>query len=157
MHGRVQEIEQLFLKELNNAMSPKDREALHVAIRISEEFGDYLKGEDRADYPSSDESETSYVIGTLRSGFDFLFVLYQFNAVLSDSIAAKVNPREVATFRQFRRMYINTAENLGKKESSVQLRLSQLLLLGKLEFLFIGFCIAGIGVGDSSSVAGLRT
>ena len=145
MHDRVQEIEQLFLKQLSNVLSPGDREALQVAIRISEEFGDYLKREDRDDYPSNDEWDTSYVIGTLRAGIDFLFVLYQLNAVLSEGIAAQVNPREVATFGQFKRIYINTAENLGKKDISAEFRLSQLLLLGKLEILFIGFCIGGIG------------
>jgi hypothetical protein len=148
MHDRVQEIEQLFLKQLSNVLSPRDRDALRVAIRISEDFGDYLKKrEGRDDYPSDDEWDTSYVIGTLRSGIDFLFELRQLNAVLSEGIAAQVNPREAATFGQFRRIYMNTAEHLGKKDISVQFRLSQLLLLGKLEILFIGFCIGGIDVG----------
>jgi bacterioferritin-associated ferredoxin len=135
----ISEIEQLFMRDFGEF--EEDKESLDVAIRIATEFYVYLQSQKQRHYPSYEDFDTSYVVGTLRSGFDFFFDMSQLNHILVDSIDRQLSPDDMRTFGVFKRRYMKTFESLRKKDISFQMRLANLVSLGKMHFIFVGLAL----------------
>jgi hypothetical protein len=113
---------------------PESRENLHVAIRIASEFYQFLLRFD--DQPP--RKEVDYMMGTIRSGFDWFFALAFDCGPVTGSENWKFLTDFKGEFPALRAEFMSRFECLARDpELSAEKALEALLSLTQLEFMFL--------------------
>lgn len=135
VQARSREIEDRILTESGSLFeSPKQKEELHVTIRIACEFHKFLL--DFGDVPPRDEAE--YVANTIRSGIDWFMSLASTCYYLDDELAAWSFDRQaVSNLHDLRSACMKHFEELGLPSASLGTMLACLLALTHLELVFM--------------------
>jgi hypothetical protein len=135
IQARSREIEDRILTESRDLFeSPRQKEELHVTIRIACEFHKFLL--DFGDVPQRDEAE--YVANTIRSGIDWFMSLASTCDYLDDELAEwSFDRHAVSTFRDLRSACMKRFEELCAPSSSLGTMLASVLALTHLELVFM--------------------
>ena len=76
----------------------EDEESFRCLIRIIDEFYEYVVSLDEEHFPSFQSA--SYVVHTLRSGFDFFFKLYPYTRIMIETNKETISD-EALDFKKF--------------------------------------------------------
>ncbi len=133
--AKTKEIEERILPATGDLFeSPRQKEGLHVTIRIACEFHKFLL--DFGDLPPRDEAE--YVADTIRSGIDWFMSLASTCHYLDDELAAWSFDRQaVSNFHDLRSACMKHFEELRAPSASLGTMLACLLTLTHLELVFM--------------------
>ena len=113
---------------------PENRESLHITIRIGSDFYQFLLRFD--DQPPGDEVD--YMMGTIRSGFDWFFALAFHCGAVTGSRNWKFLTDFKGKFPALRAEFMTRFECLASEpELSAERALEALLGLTQLEFMFL--------------------
>lgn len=132
----VNTIERLLIDASSGFFSDEERKALHVVIRITCEFRAFLNELREHDYPSFEVAD--YMIGTIRSGFDCFFDIFFASRSIADWPNRKLEWKLCEAFESFKNTYVSTFDSLTIEPISFQERLSSLLYLWNMHFVFLG-------------------
>jgi hypothetical protein len=114
--------------------SAKERELLHISIRVSCDFQKFLL--DFGDNPPQDEAE--YVADTIRSGMDWFYLLAFHCHGLRDDLAAWKFDREMTSdFPKLREACLKRFDILCRPSSAPGEMLASLLAFIHLELIFM--------------------
>ena len=113
----------------------KDREDLHVTIRIARDFYDFLIGSGES--PAA--SDIEYVTGTIRSGLGHFFALAHDCAIINTPMSNwTIDGPTSLEFPSLKEDFIRRFESLARREPATAVeRLACLLALSRLELLFL--------------------
>jgi hypothetical protein len=113
---------------------PDKRENLHIPIRIASDFYKFLlRFEDRP--PAG---EIDYMVGTIRSGFDWFFALAYWCGMVTGSENWRFKGNFDGKFPALRSEFLSSYERLASDpELSAEKALEGLLSLTQLEFMFV--------------------
>jgi hypothetical protein len=133
--GKTQEIESRLLATTENLFeSAKERELLHVSIRVSCEFQKFLV--DFGVSPPQDEAE--YVADTIRSGMDWFYLLAFHCHGLRDDLATwRFDRRVTSSFPQLREACLRQFDILCGPSAKPGEMLACLLAVIHLELVFM--------------------
>ena len=132
----VSQIEELIVRGVQGFFDDaKDREDLHVTIRIARDFYNFLltSGEPPA------AREIEYVMGTIRSGLDHFFALAHDCAIINTPMSSwSIDGPTSLEFASLKKDFIGRFENLARPDLATAVeRLAWLLALSRLELLFL--------------------
>jgi hypothetical protein len=108
-------------------------QSLRVSIRIVDDFCSFLSNSDGNEYPT--DVEADYIIGTIRSGFDFYFDLYYISKYADNSVCEKIDRTVILNFRDFKKYYI---EKVSSISTDLEKSVLVILELWRMHFIFIG-------------------
>lgn len=132
------EIVALFTRDSEDLFDKTDVDSLNVCVHVAAKFRDYLQGEEGNCYPSSDEENTSYIVGTIASGIDDFLRMFHLNRILKNSIESRLDLDSLRNFAAFKVKYKEAFADLQKPGTSLQARLRGLIDLGKMQLVFLG-------------------
>jgi hypothetical protein len=113
---------------------PDVREDLHTTVCIAVEFQSFLV---RATERPSAEAN-AYVMDTVRSGIDQFFNLAYSCRVITDSETWQLDRQAYWGFEEIREAFLRHFRDLTRDEASATERLASLLVLARLELVFLG-------------------
>jgi len=114
--------------------SPKERELLHISIRVSCDFHKFLL--DCGDSPFRDDAE--FVGDTIRSGIDWFYLLAFHCRGIRDDLANWTFDRQATSnFRELRKACLKQFEVLCSTSASAGELLGSLLAFVHLELVFM--------------------
>jgi hypothetical protein len=114
--------------------TPKERELLHISIRVSCDFHKFLL--DSGDSPLRDEAE--YVGDTIRSGIDWFFLLaFHCHGIRDDLAKWTFGRQATSNFRELRKACLKHFEILSSASASAGELLGSLLAFIHLELIFM--------------------
>jgi hypothetical protein len=133
--GKTQEIESRIVSAAEGLFeSAKEREMLHISIRVSCDFHKFLL--DFGDAPSTDEAE--FVADTIRSGIDWFYSLAHHCYLIREDRAKWVFDRKAtSSFRDLRAACLNQFEILCQPSANGGEMLAALLSFIHLELVFM--------------------
>lgn len=121
---------------------PKDLDALRATIRIAGDFHDFLNTWGNA--PPKEEVE--YMVGTIRSGIDFFFAMMFLYRILDTSRARRTFSWKVtAEFAMMRQSFLSMFDTLASEDMEFTERLACLLILTKIQLVFLASNFLGDG------------
>jgi hypothetical protein len=146
---KTQEIENRIVAATENLFeSAKERELLHISIRVSCEFQKFLL--DFGDTPSQDEAE--YVADTIRSGIDWFYLLaFHCHGLRDDLGTWRFDRLATSSFPKLREACLRQFDTLRRPSSTPGEMLASLLAFIHLELLFMAQVFPSIV--DSNSKA----
>jgi len=101
---------------------PEDLEALRVTVRIAADFHEFLTK--WGDNPP--ETETDYIVGTIRAGIDFFFSIRSLYRILDTSRAKRTFAWDVTSnFADMRRSFLSLFGTLAFEELEFTERLAE--------------------------------
>lgn len=121
--------------DVPSALDEKDREAIHITLRIALESDTTFRALLRRKDPLAPTAQTDYLCGTIRSGIDFFSVVMQ-TAV---GIRGVVVPRRSGSLRQLMVEHGKYLRLLEQPKLSLGPRLSLLVALIRVELMFFGY------------------
>ena len=131
---KTQEIESRIVAATEELFeSAKERELLHISIRVSYEFQKFLL--DFGDSPPQDEAE--YVADTIRSGLDWFYLLAFHCHGIRDDLATWRFERQVSNFPKLRDACLRRFEMLCQPSGTASEMLASLLAFVHLELVFM--------------------
>jgi hypothetical protein len=133
---KVKSIVETFLRDDEGLFDdePKDLDALRATIRIAGDFHDFLNK--WGDAPPKEEVE--YAVGTIRSGIDFFFSMMFLYRILDTSRARRTFSWEVTPeFARIRQSFLSMFDTLVSEDLEFTERLACLLILTKIELVFL--------------------
>jgi len=131
---KTQEIESRIVAATEELFeSAKERELLHISIRVSCEFQKFLL--DFGDSPPQDEAE--YVADTIRSGLDWFYLLAFHCHGIRDDLATWRFERQVSNFPKLRDACLRRFEMLCQPSGTASEMLASLLAFVHLELVFM--------------------
>ncbi|MGA8216520.1 MAG: hypothetical protein WB799_23235 [Candidatus Sulfotelmatobacter sp.] len=113
--------------------SAREREMLHISIRVSCEFQKFLL--DFSDSPPQDEAE--FVADTIRSGLDWFYLLAFHCHGIQDDLATWRFDRQVSNFSKLRDACLRRFEVLCEPAATAGEMLASLLAFVHLELVFM--------------------
>jgi hypothetical protein len=133
--AKTNEIENRILAASGNLFeSSRQKEELHIAVRITCEFHKFLL--DFGDAPPRDETE--FVAETIRSGLKWFWSLASTCHYLDDELAVWSFDRQpVSNFGDLRSTCLTRFEELCQPSASIGVMLASLLALIHLELVFM--------------------
>ena len=123
------------VQDSENLFSEEEKTTLFVLIRISIDFYNFLLIQNSEEYPSFESSD--YILGDIRSGFDFFFMHYSISRTLNNWPLDKPMWPESFNFQEFRKLYISLFDIFNDVSLDFTKRYSALLGLWNLHFLFL--------------------
>jgi hypothetical protein len=112
----------------------KERELLHVSIRVSCDFHKFLL--DFGEKPPRDEAE--FVADTIRSGIDWFFLLaFHCHGIRDDLARWRFDRQATASFRELRVACLRCFEDLCRSSATAGEMLASLLAFIHLELVFM--------------------
>ena len=148
----VQVIEQLIASSSEGFFDePSIREDLHVSLRITSEFHDFLMK--HVTDPGAEE--IGYMMGTIRSGIDHFFSLaYLCNTIQSSNNEWNIEEPAPFSFAEIRSRSLQSYDSLVSPQARDTIeRLAQLLALIHLELLFVARYFPNALLRDVPSVS----
>jgi len=144
---KTREIENRIVAVTKNLFeSAKERELLHISIRVSCEFQKFLL--DFGDSPPQHESE--FVGDTIRSGIDWFYLLaFHCHGFRDDLATWRFDRQTTSNFRELREACLRQFDILCRPSSSAGEMLASLLALIHLELVFMAQVFPSI-VDDNS-------
>lgn len=132
---KTQEIEKRIVAATEDLCeSPKEREFLHISIRVTCDFHKFLL--DFGDEPPTDEAE--FVADTIRSGIDWLYSLAHHCHGIRDDLAKwNFDRRATSSFRDLRAACLKQFEILFDPSAGAGEMLAALLGFIHLELVFM--------------------
>lgn len=114
--------------------SAKERELLHISIRVSCDFHKFLL--DFGEKPPKDEAE--YVADTIRSGIDWFYSLaFHCHGIRDDLVKWRFDRQATASFRELRIACLRCFEDLCQSSATAGEMLASLLAYIHLELVFM--------------------
>ena len=131
---KTQEVESRIMAATGELFeSAKERELLHISIRVSCEFQKFLL--DFGDSPPQDEAE--YVAATIRSGLRWFYLLdFHCHGVRDDLVTWRFD-RQVSNFPKLREACLRRFETLCQSSATAGEMLASLLAFVHLELVFM--------------------
>jgi len=132
---KTQEIENRIVAATEGLFgSAKERELLHISIRVSCEFQKFLL--DFGDSPPQDEAE--YVADTIRSGLDWFYLLAFHCHGLRDDLATwRFNRQVTSNFPKLRKTCLRYFDILCRPSATAGEMLTSLLAFVHLELVYM--------------------
>jgi len=132
---KTQEIENRIVGVTENLFeSVKEREMLHISIRVSCEFQKFLL--DFGDSPPPDEAE--YVADTIRSGIDWFYLLaFHCHGLRDDLSTWRFDRQATSNFPELREACLKQFDILCRPSSAAGEMLASLLAFIHLELVFM--------------------
>jgi hypothetical protein len=133
--AKTQEIENRIVAATENLFeSAKERELLHISIRVSCDFHKFLL--DFGDTPPQDETE--YIADTVRSGIDWFYLLaFHCHGLRDDLSIWRFNRQTTTNFPKLREACLREFDVLCQPSSTPGELLASLLALIHLELIFM--------------------
>jgi hypothetical protein len=133
--GKTQEIENHVVAVTDDLFdSAKEREMLHISIRVSCEFQKFLL--DSGDDPPQDEAE--YVADTIRSGMDWFYLLaFHCQSVRDDLATWRFDRQATLSFPKLRETCLRQFDILCRPSTTPGEMLASLLVFIHLELIFM--------------------
>lgn len=133
--ARTKEIEDRIVAATEDLFgSEKERELLHISIRVSCDFHKFLL--DFGDQPPRHEAE--YVADTIRSGIDWFYLLaFQCHGIRDDLAKWTFERQATSNFRELRKACLKHFEILCSASASTGELLGSLLAFIHLELVFM--------------------
>jgi len=114
--------------------SAKERELLHISIRVSCDFYKFLL--DFGEKPPKDEAE--YVADTIRSGIDWFYSLaFHCHGIRDDLVKWRFDRQATESFRELRIACLRCFEDLCRSSATAGEMLASLLAYIHLELVFM--------------------
>jgi hypothetical protein len=149
----VEQIRDLILKESEGDLA-SSKEDLHVTIRIAGDFYNYLRMYEKSPHPI----DVSYMLGTIRSGIDFLFRLIHSCVYREDEEkwVGAFNPLRAWSYPELRKEFLTRFDSLASPQLDRADRLVSLFILKHLELVYLAqnfpqAAVAGVMNGKSKS------
>ncbi len=132
---RTKEIEDRIMAATEDLFeSEKQREFLHISIRVSCDFHKFLL--DFGDEPPRYEAE--YVAGTIRSGIDWSYSLaFHCHGIMDDLVKWRFDRKATSSFRELRSACLRYFEDLSQPSATAGEMLASLLAYIHLELVFM--------------------
>jgi hypothetical protein len=130
----VEQIRDLILTESEGDLA-SSKDDLQVTIRIARDFYNYLRMYEKPPHPI----DISYMLGTIRSGMDFLFLLVDSCVYREDEekwIGA-FNPLRAWSYPELRKEFLARFESLASPQLDRADRLVSLFILKHLELVYL--------------------
>jgi hypothetical protein len=130
----VEQIRDLILTESVGDLA-SSKEDLHVAIRIARDFYNYLRMYEKPPHPV----DVSYMLGTIRSGMDFLFLLIP-SCIYRDDEEKWIgtfDPLRAWSYPELRKEFLTRFESLASPQLDRADRLVSLFTLKHLELVYL--------------------
>jgi len=154
----VEQIRDLILNESEGDLA-SSKEDLHVTIRIARDFHDYLKQYEEPPHPN----DTCYMLGTIRSGIDSLFLLIRSCVYYDDEEkwGGAFNPLRSWSYPELRKEFLARFEMLASPQLDRADRLVSLFVLTHLELVYLAqnfpqAVVADVMSGKSESPEQIR-
>jgi hypothetical protein len=132
---KTQEIENRIVAATEKLFeSPKERELLHISIRVSCDFQKFLL--DFGDSPPQDEAQ--YVADTIRSGLDWFYLLaFHCHRVRDDLATWRFDREATSNFPELRKTCLRQFEILCRPSARASEMLAALLAFVHLELVYM--------------------
>jgi hypothetical protein len=133
--AKTKEIEERIIATTEELFeSPKERELLHISIRVSCDFHKFLL--DFGEKPPRDEAE--FVADTIRSGIDWFYSLaFHCHGIRDDLAKWRFDRKATASFRELRIACLRCFDDLLRPSATAGEMLASLLAYIHLELVFM--------------------